>query len=327
MKFETADILDLAPADLDPLLRAEANAWQTELHWDYSATLRLIYQWLEERRLTGCAIRANGQMKGFCFYFTEGPRAVIADLFVEPGAEALAYARGLLDRALHQLLSSPQIERVEAQLPHLAFDRLNTWFGSRAFAGYGREFMVRPLCGPEAEVARMTGSTEGDFWIEPWERRYDREATELLYHAYRHHVDAAINEQYASFEGISRLMENVIYHHGCGEFLSGASLVAVHRLTQKLAGILGATRVRRNTAHLPQVAVAAEFQRAGVGTTLLGSGLKMLQQLGFEEVSLTVTSLNQGAVRLYQRFGFRTFRTFGAFVWQRVPANPQRFLP
>ena len=43
-----------------------------------------------------------------------------------------------------------------------------------------------------------------------------------------------------------------------------------------------------------------------------------LGQRGFEEVSLTVTGMNVGAVRLYERLGFETFRGFGAFVWNRT---------
>jgi ribosomal protein S18 acetylase RimI-like enzyme len=37
---------------------------------------------------------------------------------------------------------------------------------------------------------------------------------------------------------------------------------------------------------------------------------------GYEEITLTVTDLNAGAVRFYDRLGFQTLRTFGAFVWE-----------
>ncbi len=326
LEAEIVNIRDVEAAHFQPLLKAESNAWQDQLCWDYSASARLVANWLEERRLSGYALRQNGAIRGFCFFFSEGPRALIADLFVEPGQSALLYARRLLDQVLDRLLSFPEVRRIEAQLPHFSFDRLNLWFRSRCFDSYVREFMAVPLSGPGTPASLASTSSAlaplgAEFTIEPWERRYDREAAELLYRTYRHHVDAAINEQYASLDGVSRLIENVIYQHGCGEFLTQASFVVFHRSTQRLAGILGASRVRRQTAHLPQIAVAAEFQGVGVGTALLRYALKGLQQQGFREVSLTVTSLNEGAVRLYQRFGFRTFRAFGAFVWQRSPAE------
>ena len=45
-----------------------------------------------------------------------------------------------------------------------------------------------------------------------------------------------------------------------------------------------------------------------------------LAEDGFEQVTLTVTDANAGAVRLYQRLGFDTFKTFGAFIYTRNDA-------
>ena len=94
--------------------------------------------------------------------------------------------------------------------------------------------------------------------------------------------------------------------------------VALHRPTRSVAALLALTAVRpRRTAHIPQVAVAREFQGMGLGTALMERAFTRLAAKGFQEVSLTVTDLNAGAVRLYERLGFTTFQTFGAFVWNR----------
>ena len=69
------------------------------------------------------------------------------------------------------------------------------------------------------------------------------------------------------------------------------------------------------TAHIPQVAIAREFQGTGLGSAMMGEAFRDLAERGFREVSLTVTVENSGAVRLYQRLGFENFRTFGAFAW------------
>jgi ribosomal protein S18 acetylase RimI-like enzyme len=156
-----------------------------------------------------------------------------------------------------------------------------------------------------------------DFVVQPWERDHDLEAAELLYSAYRNHVDTAINDQYASAAGTARLIENIVRHSGCGAYLPRASRVAVHRSTRKLAAALALTAVGARCAHIPQVAVAAQFQATGLGTALLESSFEELVREGHDEVSLTVTDLNAGAVRLYERLGFETFRPFGAFVWNR----------
>jgi ribosomal protein S18 acetylase RimI-like enzyme len=61
--------------------------------------------------------------------------------------------------------------------------------------------------------------------------------------------------------------------------------------------------------------VASEFQSGGLGTVLLDLAFLEAANRGYREVSLTVTDLNYGARRLYERLGFETFRIFGAFVW------------
>ena len=91
--------------------------------------------------------------------------------------------------------------------------------------------------------------------------------------------------------------------------------MAVHRPTQTLAGILTVTCVRARTAHIPQVGVGPSFQGLGVGTAMMEAAFQDLAQDGFEQVTLTVTDTNAGAVRLYQRLGFETFKTFGAFIY------------
>ncbi|PYU98743.1 MAG: GNAT family N-acetyltransferase, partial [Acidobacteria bacterium] len=117
----------------------------------------------------------------------------------------------------------------------------------------------------------------------------------------------------------TRLLENIVHHRGCGKYLAQSSLVAIHRPTWKLAGLLALTAVHSSTAHIPQVAIGREFQGLGLGTAMMKLSLAGLARSGYREVSLTVTDQNSGAVRLYERLGFETLRTFGAFVWERAP--------
>jgi ribosomal protein S18 acetylase RimI-like enzyme len=163
-----------------------------------------------------------------------------------------------------------------------------------------------------------TRTATGDFAIEPWERKHDRLAAQLLFQTYRNHVDAVINDQYATEGGSSRLIDNIMYQRGCGDPLPKASKVAIHRTTGKLAGVLALTCVRPQTAHIPQIAIAKEFQGIGLGTAMMEMCFEELRQRGFGEVSLTVTDMNVGAVRLYERLGFENYRGFGAYVWNRT---------
>lgn len=326
----TSEIIDIRQFDASqflPLLQIEARVWSSGLRWDYASSVRLISSCLEEKRLQGFALVNDGQIQGYSFYFCEGEKGLIGNLFVEPDGSELPQALLLVERVIETVTKIPGIDRVETQLPHYAFDELNPCFVTRGFQGYQRRFMAADLTGNEpsprfsagAEGVAAAGSRSlfGDFLIEPWERRHDRQASFLLHQTYKNHVDAVINDQYATEAGAGRLIENIMHQRGCGEFLPKASQVILHRSSGRMAGVLALTSVRPRTAHIPQIAVATEFQGIGLGREMLRRAFEDLSQRGFEEVSLTVTDLNAGAVRLYERMNFKSFRTFGAFVWNR----------
>jgi ribosomal protein S18 acetylase RimI-like enzyme len=317
---EILDIRQLDAHQFTPLLKAESRAWREDLHWDFSASARLIATCLEEKRLSGYALMLEDEIKGYCFFFYDGTKGLIGDLFTDPADIQIDQVRRLLEYSLERLIGTPALLRVEAQLPHFSFEQLEPCFRAHCFEGYRRRFMSLALAKLNAVLAEPAESAQdarwpADFLIQPWERRHDRDAAQLLYCAYRHHVDTAINDQYGSATGTSRLIENIVHHAGCGRYLPQASVVAIHRSTQQLAGVLALTAVGPHNAHIPQIAIAGQFQGAGLGTAMLNSSFQELIREGHSEVSLTVTDLNAGALRLYERLGFETFRPFGAFVW------------
>lgn len=320
---EIIDIRQFEPRALEPLIQAESRVWDAALRWDYSAAAELVATCLKEKRLSGYALVTDQRIQGYSFFFYEGEKGLIGNLFVEPDGPAGAeQARFLLDHVLETMLATPGIRRVETQLPHYSLEDLSASFQTRNFQGYRRHFMSVSLDPWRAEgerpPARLPSALPPDFLMVPWERKHDREAAQLLCLTYRDHVDAAINDQYGSVAGADRLVDNIVRHRGCGEQLPQASQVAIHRKSRKLAGILAITAVRTGTAHIPQVAIAREFQGSGLGTAMMGASLERMARKGFREVSLTVTEMNSGAVRLYERLGFETFRTFGAFVWNQT---------
>jgi ribosomal protein S18 acetylase RimI-like enzyme len=326
---EIVDIRQFEAHQFLPLLQAESHVWNSNLRWDYASSVRLISSCLEEKRLQGYALVGGGHISGYSFFFYEGEKGLIGNLFVERQGADLAQAIRLLERVIGSLTEIPGVYRVETQLPHFTYEELNPCFVAHHFEGYQRRFMAAALAHRKPSHWAIPGeigaenprekSMVGDFAIEPWERKHDRPAAQLLFQTYRNHVDAVINDQYASEGGASRLIENIMYQRGCGEPLPKASKVAIQRATGGLAGVLALTCVRPRTAHIPQIAIAKEFQGIGLGTVMLETCFDELFQRGFEEVSLTVTDMNIGAVRLYERLGFESFRGFGAFVWNRTP--------
>lgn len=323
----TCEIIDIRRFEAHafvPLLEVESRVWSSELRWDFGPSARVISNCLRDKRLAGYALVSEGKIQGYCFFFYDGEKGLIGDLFLDPSAAGVDSALRLLDHVIETLLGTPGVRRVEAQLPHFRFEALEPCFRAHGFQGYLRRFMARRLGNPlpPSAAPSSSGAAQGSrapegFSILSWERLHDREAAKTLYETYRNHVDAGINDQYSSLAGTTRLIENIVLQQGCGECLPRISRVAIHWPSQQLAGLLAVTAVRPRTAHIPQVAIPPPFQGRGLGTVLMESAFQDLTRQGYEEISLTVTDANIGAVRLYERLGFTTFREFGAFVYQR----------
>lgn len=320
LPYEIIDIRQYDASALDHLLAAEAQAWNLDLRWDYTSSRGLIANCLDEKRIAGYVLKDQTETSGYSFFFYEEGKGLIGNLFVEGPRDRMERAHLLLRHVLETLLATPGLTRVETQLPHFSFESLDPIFREHGFEGNLRRFMVLSLSSPRWSPYGSGAAGPGrpalrDFRIIPWERRHDRAVAEVVLNAYRGHVDARINDQYSSLEGTVRLVESILQQRGCGELLPAASLVAIHSPSGRIGAALAVTAVRARTAHIPQIAVAEEFQGRGLGSALLDTAFHELSAARFEEVSLTVTDDNAGAVRLYESLDFQTFRTFGAFCW------------
>lgn len=319
MSAEIIDIRHFEARDFQSLLATETRTWEKDLRWDFAPSSRIISACLAEKRLSGYALVKAGQVVGYSFFIYEGFKGLIGDLFIEQSGVNPEECHMLVEHVLETILATPGLKRVEAQLPHFKVEDVGPDFRVHGFEVYPRRFMTLDLKKwlLDGQLSLNSWEKLGSFSLVPWLRRHDGDAAKLLFQTYRHHVDAMINEQYLSVPGSSRLIESILHFHGCGEILPGLSQAAVHLPTGKLAGILALTEVRPGTAHIPQIAVAEEFQGHGLGHTMMERGFRELVKRGMKEVTLTVTDLNAGAVRLYEQVGFQTFRIFGAYVWEQ----------
>ena len=319
MPAEIIDIRHFEARQFQPLLASESRTWEEELRWDFTASARIITACLGEKRLSGYALVKSGQVVGYSFFIYEGIKGLIGDLFVEQEGVGPQERQMLVEHVLETILATPGLKRVEAQLPHFKVEDVGPDFLGHGFEVYPRRFMALDLKEWAGADPPSTNTWEslGKFTLVPWLRRHDADAASLLFHTYRRHVDSRINDQYHSIPGSSRLIESILHFRGCGEILPGLSQAAIHLPTGKLAAILALTEVRPGTAHIPQVAVAEEFQGHGLGQAMMQQGFRELVKRGLDEVTLTVTDSNARAVRLYERIGFRTFRIFGAYVWEQ----------
>jgi len=311
-QVEILDLRHLTARDFEPLLQEEIELWSKSLQWDYSASAELIRRFLESRSLPGYAAVERGRVVAYSFFVYEDHKGLIGDLF------AVADYRGpteerLLDHVIETLRGSPGLERIEAQLMMLGSPVLDVVFRRERFQAHGRKFMHLAI-GSDMR-SKFPPRNLPDFEFLPWDERYFEETAALITRAYYDHVDGAINDQYRSLSGALRFLRNIIHYPGCGQFHGGAAILARHRATRKMHGLILTSTVNPGVGHITQVCTSPEFRGAGLGYELIRRAAMIFHEQGYTGISLTVTAANTGAVGLYERLGFRVMREFNAYVW------------
>lgn len=78
-------------------------------------------------------------------------------------------------------------------------------------------------------------------------------------------------------------------------------------MVMDLIGRLFLAHLSPDDYYLACVAVDENFRGKGMGTFILENSLKLAKRRGLKRIVLDVDMDNQGALRLYERFGFKVF--------------------
>jgi GNAT superfamily N-acetyltransferase len=314
------DLRQLTSRQLDPLLAEEVEQWRRELSWDYNTSVELIKKFLDARSLTGSAVIEDGQLAGYAFYVLEEQKGLVGGLFVSSRFSQQELGKMLLADTLTTLRGIPRMARVEVQLIPFGY-ALDPILSEHGFRLYMRQFMLASLApadgGPVLDVLSgliREGAGAG-LILDRWEHRYFEPCARLIQFAYANHVDGEINDQYRSESGALRFLKNIIVLPGCGQFLPEASFVLREPHSHSLVGAVLNSRVSDGVGHTMQICVMPGFQGHGLGRRLMDASMGALRARQYTAVSLTVTSTNEHAVRLYERLGFTTIKRFAAGVW------------
>ncbi len=307
---ELIDLRDVRSPDLGKLLDEEIDIWDSALDWDFHASAELVRRFVDQRSLSGYAFASRGDIAGYCYYVHDEGKGLIGDLFVRQSPARPEQERRLLAAVIEQLMRTSYVHRIETQLMLASLD-LDVP-GERFAKRFDRNFMRMEL--PYA--SRLPAKQSTSFYVAQWEEWHQEPAAQLIPAAYRGHIDSDINDQYDTVGGARRFLYNIVQYPGCGAFFKPASYVALDRQTGALGGICLSSLVARHSGHITQLCVAPAYRNTGMGYELLRRSLLSLHQAGCEIATLTVTSANREAIRLYERVGFETTRNFRAFVWQ-----------
>jgi ribosomal protein S18 acetylase RimI-like enzyme len=160
------------------------------------------------------------------------------------------------------------------------------------------------------------GASDG-MRLSRWNDRYFEPCSKLIHLSYANHVDGEINDQYRSRNGALRFLKNIILLPGCGQFIPTASYVLHQPGSDELVAAVLTSEVCSGVGHTTQLCVLPGYQGHGLGRMLMHTSIESLRTMKFHELTLTVTSENHTAVRLYEQLGFHTIKSFTAGVWPR----------
>ena len=309
--LEMCDLRRLTAADFAPLLDEEIEYWRDALDWDFERSADLVRKFIDMRALNGSALIASSGVAGYVYSVLEEHKGIVGDLYVRHAFRTPENEFRLLSHVVEDLIATPFVRRVESQLTLLG-TRERILPRSHQVQTFDRDFLEIDL----DRLERFPAVPLPGMTIEPWGPHFQDAAAHLIASAYSGHVDALINDQYRSVAGARRFLFNIVQYPGCGAFLASASLAAVERETHWMCGLCLTSSVSADVGHITQICLARDVRGRKLGYEMMRQCLHLMRSNGFKRVSLTVTSANRGAIRLYQQMGFRSLRRFPAFVWE-----------
>lgn len=314
---EIVDLRKIAARDLDPLLADEIDEWRTELDWDFEPSADLVRKYAGTNSLGGAALMVDGKVAGYGYAVLEEPRGIIGDVYVRPYLRDPSSEAQLFRALLDALAATPRVSRMESQLMLVTPESAAIIAGDTATRQPVRLFERRLMTRDGATPLPPANTRVRErFRFEPWQDHFMHLAGSIIAGSYKGETDNEINSQYRSPAGARRFLGNIVEFPGCGTFHPAGSFVAFDRETGEAAGMALSSFVAQNTGHISQLCVMPAARGAGLGNELLRESADALYQHGAKLVSLTVTASNRTAISIYDRFAFRTTRTFFAYIWE-----------
>lgn len=315
-----------APADLvGRLLDAERHRWIDALHWDPDASLRVLEQARQAGQAAGLVAHdADGRLTGWTYYFLNNRRLQIGGLVADSGEAT----RQLLD----EVLRTPEAE-LASDILCFAFPvsgALETALARRRFDVTRYVYMQRALSPSAPHSAAVTPLLPQ---LRPWREDDAIDTVRLLARAYAGVPSARAFAARGTLEEWAHYVAQIIKTPLCGRFLPDASLSVQHPADDRLRGLLLATALQRDTAHIAQIAIDPSYRRRGLARALVEEASRRAAAAGFWRMTLLVCEDNLPARELYASLGFEPHACFvyatrsapnrmrgGRTAGQRVPA-------
>ena len=311
MSLKTKELTQVTANSLEPLMAAEARLWLEKLGWDYSQTQEYIKTYIDLSLLPGLVLLDGDRPVAYAYMVLDDNRAVIGNIFALPSEWEKGYEVVLAETLTGVLENSRTIHRVEAQIILFYNVDIDSAFRSAGYSIYERSFLTLDLHSWNGVRPKPDG-----VYLAKWRDSMIPEASELIYESYRGGIDASFSTSFSRRDKCEQFVYNLVRRSGCGVFLPSVTTVAFDE-GGKMAGVVIASRLAKNSGHLPQISVLPSLHGTGIGAYLVFESLRHFQKAGYDKVSLTVTKLNEKADSWYRRIGFEQTLSFNAYLWER----------
>jgi len=299
---------------IEELLVEETQRYLDWYRWDFAGTARLVRQLVATHSLGGVALLEGRRVVGYSYFVVEENKALIGDAYVCDARATVENERLLMASTVEAIRRFPQAKRLETQPMMLRFP-----YSHPRAERYERRFMELELSGarwPDSVVAPL------GLRIEPWNWRLEEDVAQLMFRAYRGHMDADINDQYRVPARARVYLSNMIRYPACGGFSAEASYLVSDKNDGRLVGALLASvsdAAAEKVGHVSQLCVDPGVRKQGVGRLMMLGALSKFCELGCEYSTLTVTAENRVAVGLYESLGYVERTRLSAYVWPSWP--------
>lgn len=158
-------------------------------------------------------------------------------------------------------------------------------------------------------VLRSVPTLPTDYRFVPWTEAVLDIHARTKFRSFRDEIDSVVFPCLGSLDGCRRLMREIRNKAG---FLPHATWLIAHGSTPETlqwCGTIQGIAERGGGGMIQNIGVVPGHRALGLGTCLIERCLAGFRMHGLRTVALEVTAENAGAVRLYQRLGFRRVRT------------------
>jgi ribosomal protein S18 acetylase RimI-like enzyme len=311
IELTLAPLRDTDLAQLEGLFDQQCEEWLKVLRWDYSGPSRLIREVARSRELPGFSIASGGTVIGFAYYTVESGRCSIGDVYVAASWRHIGADKDLLAAVLDEVENISKVHRIESQCVSTDNKAADLMLLQRGFSRRERHYMMLDLSGESTALPELP-ACPGGLMTRGWHSEDFAQAARVVHRSYKGEHDSLINSQYRTEEGCADLLTILTDHIWCGDFLEGVARVAVGS-SGTLAAVLIASRISGGSGHISQISIHPAHQNRGLGRRLMMEAISEFRRLGYNNVSLAVTSTNAPARHLYESLGFRTVHVFPVY--------------